>query len=61
MIWTGEVTEIQFRTKRYRVEAANEAEAREKMKAGETVSEEDMPASDDGVKNRVIHICENSS
>ena len=55
------MTEIQFRTKRYRVSAATEAEAREKLKAGDTESEEDMPASDDGVKNRVIHTLQKGS
>lgn len=58
MEYTGEVTEICFQLRKYRVEADSRQEALEKLKAGETLSEMDLPDPDNGVRNRVIHTCE---
>lgn len=61
MEYTGEVTEIRYQLRKYRVEADTVEEARAKLKAGETLSEMDLDDPDNGVRNRVVHTCEISS
>ena len=57
MEWTGEVTEIRYQLRKYRVEAGSKEEALEKLKAGDTLSEMDLDDPDNGVRNRVVHTC----